>query len=72
MSDDVKNPEDEWDPEEFERRHKARKLKVPMTFRRDSVDVPKMTMDVEEPKAAEIKSLQPKIVQLRKNKNALL
>ena len=60
-----------WDPDEAREKMSAKRLKMPIEFRREDVDEPKMDMIVQDPPEKMIQATKPKIVHRPKNKSAL-
>ena len=71
MTDSNQKDIDDWDPEEAMEKLSAKGLKIPVTFKRDDVEEPKMEMEVEDPKAKKIVPTKPKIIHKKQNKNEL-
>jgi hypothetical protein len=71
MTDDQLKDIEDWDPDEARARMEASRLKMPVTFRRDDMDLPNMEMEPVEPKPARTERTAPKIVDISKNKNKL-
>ena len=71
MTEEQKKQVEEWDPKEAEDSMGGRRLKMPVAFIRPESELPKMQIEIEEPKPVELKVTKPQIVYRPKNKNAL-
>lgn len=73
ITDEQQEEIDGWDPDEAREKMSAKGVKIPITFKRDDINEPVMTMEVTDPPEKTITiTKKPTIINLgKKNKNAL-
>jgi hypothetical protein len=71
MSEEHINDLENWDPDEARAKMDATGLKMPVSFRRDMMEMPGMKMECSDPEPSRTERTAPKIVDITKNKNKL-
>lgn len=71
MSEEQIEALESWDPDEAKARIDATRMKMPVTFKRDDLEIPNMQMECDAPREARTERTAPQIVDISKNKNKL-